>query len=1443
MATTNIQSFSGKIEVNGTTPSSSKITGALTVAGGVGVTSNIHASNLFASDYVAIGTTSPGQKLEVGHYGGALSSDLGAIRITNHATNLHATSLARFDISLGDIGSNTGSGKRKLIFNSKTTTTDSGTDILCLDGQTNNVGIGKASPTSRLDVSDLSNSKTTPTLTLNHSGVFDYADPQPSVWQSIDFTTEASGTRTRQCGINLLNYSSAGTGQNGIADRLRTGLGFSVHNENGMVENALVINKDGSVGIGTTNPGTPLHVLVPDIGNTTEVLRLENGDGTGDIVSTSGGFIGMHLRDNNVGGGEVARISWKHDGTDSSTEGLGQLGFWTSNTGGSGPGVPVERMTIRANGNVGIGTASPTAQLTLGASSGSQIAVTDNTRLLSNTHYLSYGSDVATDFEQVLLQFYTGGTNDTDQSEYAGYIDVEMVAQRTQSLYYSEIFTARLNYILAWNEQNDSWEITTFVQENKSVSAGVPNSFTVFKSVPVFKYKYVDRQLQIYVSFNANYFRGYTSFTARVTSDAPADVSMPGPDALMASGTVGTAEIGMCYGYGANAAYVGVGTDSPVSILHVRGTGQTSTTSFDTSQTLGASIFVQSSDSTVGSGGSLVLGTYQGKFAAIKAGILDGTNNTMGNLHFMTRNATADATLTNRMTITNTGNVGIGVTNPTRSLQIERGISYISGGTSNNSAFEIVQQLGTDDYTFKGQHRAQFRIKSGLGTYSNRSLELALLDNGRGIMQASAASEGYFPISINPKGDYNSTVSIGSYSSGAKLHVQGNVYATSDIITAGNVGIGSYSPGTKLDVAGVSRFTQNGGNLQLVGTDHTYLEYYPDGTSAGRKAYVGYASADDNNFTISNSAGSGHIVLGSGNVGIAVSQDPFTKLTIGSSASADGDIDEIGFRSINNTANDRIGYIQRIGFYGKAEYSNTPILNGAIECLFGDNQHYPTYPGHSSTNLIFKTNSRGGGTGIEKMRITYDGRLGLGTTNPNQGNLTVSALGADPYFTGYDENAAADATDFTGLAHFKSTGSHGVIRISNNADKTGSTRIDFNTRLGDLWGVNTLSNSLYRGTAPTAGRIMVSGETDNNYEDSYMTFHTCRDLRPDGVGGTGNLYERMRITSTGRVGIGVSPSYPLHVAGSAGNMPSMKYFNSASTALQSGVNDAITIYAAGNIYASGLVAASDERIKKDIVDADDAECLEVLRLLKPKKYKYKDKINRGTEPVWGFIAQEVRETLQYATQLRQDVLPNIYELANVSQSNVITFVNFNTSNLESNATTLIRTNGIDGQDHDIHLAEVIDEHSIRVEEDLTTWTGSVDETGNVITEITVTTITPEEYEALEDTSGYDANITGYQNANVVISVEEYNALEDTSGYEEIIDNYTRTTTTYPGTQLFVYGQEVDDFVFIKKEAIWTVATSALQEVDRQLQAEKAKVATLESQLTSVLARLDALEGA
>jgi hypothetical protein len=300
-------------------------------------------------------------------------------------------------------------------------------------------------------------------------------------------------------------------------------------------------------------------------------------------------------------------------------------------------------------GFVGVGTTNPEYTLDVaGTSRLGVVALTPKTYLYSNVHNIEYPSDVASDFEQVLLQFDTGGTDSFDQSEYAGYIDVEMVAQRTRINYFGpEIFTARVNYIVGWNEADDLWRFTTFVQENKSVSGYVPDAYTVFKSVPVFKYRYIDRQLQIYVSFNADLFRGYTSFTARVTSDAPTDVSMPGPDTLMASGTEGTAEVGMCYGVGDKAAYVGIGTTNPTSNLHVVGNAYVSS-----DLTVGASkLFVDASTGQVGVGSASPTSNLH----------VVGNAYVSSNLTVGTANLHVDTT---------TGFVGVGTTNPEYTLDV-----------------------------------------------------------------------------------------------------------------------------------------------------------------------------------------------------------------------------------------------------------------------------------------------------------------------------------------------------------------------------------------------------------------------------------------------------------------------------------------------------------------------------------------------------------------------------------------------------------------------------------------------------------------------------------------------------------------------------------------------------------------------------------------------------
>lgn len=71
----------------------------------------------------------------------------------------------------------------------------------------------------------------------------------------------------------------------------------------------------------------------------------------------------------------------------------------------------------------------------------------------------------------------------------------------------------------------------------------------------------------------------------------------------------------------------------------------------------------------------------------------------------------------------------------------------------------------------------------------------------------------------------------------------------------GNVGIGTASMTSKLHVKG------NAGVLSLEGNDHAYIQWYPDGLTAGRRAWTGFGSSTDNNLTISNEIAGGNVVL------------------------------------------------------------------------------------------------------------------------------------------------------------------------------------------------------------------------------------------------------------------------------------------------------------------------------------------------------------------------------------------------------------------------------------------------------------------------------------------------------------------------------------------------------------------------------------------------------
>jgi hypothetical protein len=493
--------------------------------------------------------------------------------------------------------------------------------------------------------------------------------------------------------------------------------------------------------------------------------------------------------------------------------------------------------------------------------------------------------------------------------------------------------------------------------------------------------------------------------------------------------------------------------------------------------------------------------------------------------------------------------------------------------------------------------------------------------------------------------------------------------------------------------------------------------------------------------------------------------------------------------------------------------------------------------------------------------FTVSGNVGIGLSNPSYKLDVNGTLHAGvSYFDGIHVGGSTSRgiTQITGQYGSVSTlgsgtGSYAGYAIRDDwvfmSDGPALCGIFNDTDNG--WGIicrqNASTEVYYNGSSKmqtTNDGIHVSGRMEANYMyvDDYI-YHNGDtntflgfDANDNFIVYTNNS-RRININSGGQVGINNSaPNVPLRVSG--GNNPAfnsqhLHYISNYNINLTRQAEIYPTSYLPGYspiaIYSDhaigcqtylfthgGGLTGSDIRIKKDIVHIDDEAALDTLRLLQPKQYKYKDTFMRGEDPVWGFIAQEVANVLPYSVQMQTEYIPNIMEIVHVSDSNIITFSNLITSNLESNATSL-RLKTFEGDEHYVDIVEIINDTSIRVDEDLTPYLRSLDETGNLVIETTTTVITPEEYNNLTDS--------------------------EKAEYTEDSNTYVKTSNTYIGDQLFVYGQKVDNFHFLKKESIFTIATAALQEVDRHQQADKVRITNLETQLTSVLARLDALESA
>jgi len=268
--------------------------------------------------------------------------------------------------NLGDIrinGADTTSSIYKVDAGNMTLTTNDGDIIFQPNG---NVGIGSTNPSSKLEISNNSApSANTTLLTLkNGNGTADLAGTLSSdISTNIDFVfTDVNATFTPQARIKCLNGTQTDGGINSEGSGnlcFYTGIG----NDNaggGILNEVMRLTYDDKVGIGITDPQAKLHVYVDSDtdNNLVEILCLERHcDDLSINANAEGGYISLKVDDDNASLGEVARISWRGNNADNE-EDSGRLGFWTTKDDSC-----TEKLTITKEGDVGIGTTTPSSKL------------------------------------------------------------------------------------------------------------------------------------------------------------------------------------------------------------------------------------------------------------------------------------------------------------------------------------------------------------------------------------------------------------------------------------------------------------------------------------------------------------------------------------------------------------------------------------------------------------------------------------------------------------------------------------------------------------------------------------------------------------------------------------------------------------------------------------------------------------------------------------------------------------------------------------------------------------------------------------------------------------------------------------------------------------------------------------------------------------------------
>ena len=327
------------------------------------------------------------------------------------------------------------------------------------------------------------------------------------------------------------------------------------------------------------------------------------------------------------------------------------------------------------------------------------------------------------------------------------------------------------------------------------------------------------------------------------------------------------------------------------------------------------------------------------------------------------------------------------------------------------------------------------------------------------------------------------------------------------------IGGGTIAGGTI--AGGNTTLTANGGTLSLVGTDHTYIQFYPDGVAAGRKAYLGFPDATNNTLSIVNqiSDGSGDIVLTPGaNAGVL----------IGTTAGA-------GYNSEKLVVNGMITVYTSLT--NNDDFNNSPISireRGKSGAGDGEDRDAPNLNFHwgarTSKSIWLKADGtfnfgEYSSTGIPAA----DAGLNASTYTLNGGRITFNGnanasfdTAAEIPTTNLHIIAGADnGTLLTTPANLNLYSWYGVgfgPSIAGQPVPKGQLSHLFNVRNGDAWFRGTLTID---GNITTATNLMYIGVDNNNTTaNSTLAFRTDGSVRATLTNDDFDIYNNLFVGRT-----------------------------------------------------------------------------------------------------------------------------------------------------------------------------------------------------------------------------------------------------------------------------------------------------------------------------------------